>query len=58
MANPVIDAYADILPIIIMALSFAAVPPLAVAGRWGSALYWMAAGTLNAAVIFGIRRFG
>lgn len=46
------------LPIIIMVESYAAAIPLAVAGRWGSALYWLSAGTLNFAVIFLIRRLG
>ena len=48
----------QVLPIIIMAESFLASIPLAIYGRWGSALYWFAAGLINMAVIFGIRRFG
>lgn len=48
----------DVLPIIIMVESFCASVPLAIFGRYGSALYWFAAGALNAAVIFGIRKFG
>lgn len=48
----------NLLPTLVMALSFCAVPPLVIAGKWGSALYWLAAGLLNAAVIFGIARFG
>lgn len=48
----------SILPIIIMVESFAASVPLFCAGRYGSALYWFAAGLLNYAVIFGIRGQG
>jgi len=46
------------LPVIIMVESFAASVPLFCAGRYGSALYWFAAGLLNLAVIVGIKRFG
>ena len=46
----------DILPLIIMIESFLASIPLAIYSRWGSALYWFAAGLLNLAVIFGISR--
>jgi hypothetical protein len=38
--------------------SFGASIPLAITGRWGSALYWFSAGLLNFGVIFMIRRFG
>lgn len=48
----------NVLPAVIMAESFAAAALLAWAGRWGSALYWFSAGTLNLAVIFLVRRFG
>jgi hypothetical protein len=45
----------DVLPVIIMMESFVACIPLAIYGRWGSALYWFAAGLLNFAVIFCIK---
>lgn len=48
----------DILPTIIMVESFLASVPLALCGRWGSALYWFSAGLLNCSVIFFIKRFG
>ena len=48
----------DLLPLIIMIESFAASIPLFIYGRYGSALYWFAAGLLNCAVIFFIKRFG
>jgi len=48
----------DILPIIIMIESFAASVPLFIYGRYGSAIYWFAAGLLNFAVIFGVKRWG
>jgi len=48
----------NLLPAIIMLESFAAAVPLAIAGRWGSALYWFSAGLLNFAVVFLIRRSG
>jgi len=48
----------NVLPIIIMVESFLASIPLFVFRRWGSALYWFAAGLLNLAVIFFIKRFG
>lgn len=51
-------SFLDVLPIIIMIESFCASIPLAIYGRWGSALYWFSAGLLNFAVIFCIRRFG
>jgi hypothetical protein len=41
-----------LLPIIIMAESFLACIPLAIAHKWGSALYWLSAGLLNFAVIY------
>jgi len=47
----------NLLPTIIMIESFAASIPLALTGRWGSALYWFAAGLLNLAVIYGIKRY-
>ena len=52
------DRLLHLLPIVIMVESFAASIPLAIYGKWGSALYWFAAGLLNMAVIFGIKRFG
>jgi len=48
----------NVLPIIIMAESYLASIVLAVGGRWGSALYWFAAGLLNMAVIFFIKKWG
>lgn len=53
-----IDVFLNLLPIIIMAESFLAAIPLFMAGRYGSALYWLAAGLLNFAVIFLVKRFG
>jgi len=50
--------FVDVLPVVIMAESLAAAGVLAVAGRWGSAVYWAAAGVLNWAVVFGVRGFG
>jgi hypothetical protein len=38
--------------------SFAACVPLFLCGRWGSGLYWFAAGLLNFTVIFLIKNFG
>jgi len=52
------EKFLNLLPIIIMVEAFAASVPLARYGRWGSALYWFAAGLLNLAVIYGIKRFG
>ena len=52
------DKYINLLPIIIMAESFIASIPLAIQGRWGSALYWFSAGLLNFSVIFLIRKMG
>ena len=53
-----LNSFVDILPIVIMVESFAAAIPLAVGGRYGSALYWFAAGLLNFSVIYLIRRVG
>ncbi len=50
--------FTDILPVVIIIESLAAAGILAVAGRWGSALYWAAAGLLNIAVVFLIGRWG
>lgn len=50
--------YMDILPIIIMTEMFLASIPYAMAGRWGSAIYWFSGGLLNCAVIFMIKRLG
>ena len=52
------EKFLNVLPIIIMVESFLASVPLAVWGKWGSALYWFAAGLLNLAVIFGIKSWG
>jgi len=53
-----LDKFLNILPIVIMVESFAAAVPLMVYGRWGSGLYWFAAGLLNFAVIFCIKKWG
>ena len=52
------NKFLNLLPTIIMIESFLAVAPYALAGKWGSALYWFAAGLLNLAVIFFIKRYG
>jgi len=52
------DKFLNILPVIIMAESFAASIPLLICGRWGSGLYWFSAGLLNLAVIFLIKKHG
>jgi hypothetical protein len=52
------EKFVNILPILVMAECFFASIPLAFTGKWGSALYWFAAGLINATVIFGIKRFG
>jgi len=48
----------QILPLLIMLESFLAAVPLAIAGRWGPAVYWFAAGLLNFSVIFMMERTG
>jgi len=48
----------QILPVVVMVESFAASIVLLVSKQWGSAVYWFAAGLLNFAVIFLIKRFG
>ena len=53
-----IETFLKILPTIIMIESFLASIPLLIYGRYGSALYWLCAGLLNFAVIYGIKRFG
>jgi len=53
-----IERALDLLPVIIMAESFLASIPLFISGRYGSGLYWLSAGLLNLAVIFGIRKYG
>ena len=58
MGVGMIEKCLDVLPVIIMVESFLAAVPLAFYHRYGSALYWFAAGLLNLAVIYGIRRFG
>lgn len=45
-----------ILPIIIMLESFAACIPLFICRHWWSGIYWFAAGLLNFAVIFGMKK--
>lgn len=52
------ERYIQVLPIIIMIEMFVASIPLALLGKWGSALYWFSAGLLNFSVIFLIRKFG
>lgn len=53
-----IDKTLNILPVVIMVESFLASIPLFVCGRYGSALYWFAAGLLNFAVIFLVKKWG
>ena len=52
------EKFIQVLPTIIMVESFAASIPLFMYKQYGSSLYWFAAGVLNCAVIFGIKRFG
>jgi len=52
------DRFLNILPVIIMVESFLASIPLFWFGRYGSGLYWFAAGLLNLAVIFGVKKYG
>ena len=52
------ERYVQILPLIIMVESFLASIPLAISGKWGSSLYWFAAGILNFSVIFLIKKMG
>jgi len=52
------DKFLNILPVLIMVESFAAAIPLFIFGRYGSGLYWFAAGLLNFAVVFGIKKCG
>jgi len=52
------EKFLNVLPIIIMAESFLASIPLLIYGRYGSGLYWFAAGLLNLAVIFGVKKLG
>jgi len=53
-----LDKFLDLLPIVIMILQFIACIPLFIFGRWGSGIYWFAAGLLSYTVIYGIKRFG
>ena len=46
------------LPVLIMVESFGAAIVYAWCRQWGSAIYWLAAGILQYAVIFGIKQFG
>jgi len=48
----------DALPVIIVVESFLAAVVLLGCRRWGSGLYWLAAGILNLAVIFLIKKWG
>ena len=48
----------NILPVLIMIESFLASIILVVSHKYGSALYWGAAGLLNMSVIFLIKKFG
>lgn len=52
------NKYLNLLPTMMMFQMFLASIPYALAGKWGSALYWFAAGLLNLAVIFFIKRYG
>lgn len=52
------EKFVNVLPVIVMVESYLAVIPLAIAGKWGSALYWFAAGLLNMTVIFLVKKFG
>jgi len=53
-----VDKFLYALPTIIVIESFAASIILAFGGRWGSAIYWFAAGLLNGSIIFLIGRWG
>ena len=53
-----IEIFLKILPVIIMIESFLAVIPLLIYGRYGSALYWFAAGIIAYTITFGIQKFG
>ena len=53
-----IEIFLKILPIIIMIESFLAIIPLLIYGRYGSALYWFAAGIIAYTITFGIQKFG
>jgi hypothetical protein len=46
------------LPVIILVESYLAGVVYMYYKMWGSALYWISAGTINLAVIFFIKRFG
>jgi hypothetical protein len=48
----------SILPVIIMIESFAAGAVLLCCRKWGSGVYWIAAGLLNLAVCFLVKKFG
>jgi len=52
------DSFLKILPVIIMVECFAASIPLFICQRWGSGVYWFAAGMLNFAIIFGVKKYG
>lgn len=47
-----------ILPILVIAESFAAGIIYLFAAKFGSAIYWLAAGTINLAALYLIKRFG
>jgi hypothetical protein len=48
----------SILPIIVIVESFLAGIVYLFFGKWGSAVYWLSAGTINFAALYLIRRFG
>ena len=52
------EKFLNILPVIIMIESFLASVPLFYYGRYGSAIYWLAAGFIAYAITFGIKHFG
>ena len=53
-----IDIFLKILPIIIGIESLLACIPLFIYGRYGSALYWLAAGIIAFTITFGIQKYG
>jgi hypothetical protein len=52
------EKFIHVLPVIILIESWLASIPLAIAGKWGSAMYWFSAGLLNFSVIFLIKKMG
>jgi hypothetical protein len=53
-----IDKIIYVLPTIIIVESYLACIPLVITHRWGSALYWFSAGTINIAAVYLIKRYG